>query len=569
MSKHWKGERRNANNRYLDVSMEHAKRQWSAYYFVAQTVHLSLALMAESLPVSHVGLILPLQKRISRSAISLENISSLGLSLIGWLEEDGSCHLLLDSAPDFKYKNDFHIELLPLTVGQGGAANNSALLVVPRKTGTLSLPPEVTETMRILLTFIQNSKQDWHQLFREDSYHRFTPMNRMHNGTSFPDALLNALADMVIRLGNFTHMEQKKWQFCCLLRPAASWLPIQQQNLVVAAKSEGAPHHVNVTTVSPNEDSLCLSLRAYQSGAIHHIDDVTVGDTIIKFLTEEGPVRSAVAMPIGGEHGEAIAVLYVVSYEPGAFSFIDLSVLRLIGKMIENLLATYNGTQKILEHLVDIVKNPQIVDTHFTEFSTENDFRRDVRLLLQSIFTRHQGQQHHENISFIAVAVDDASNIVRKFSGATLRNLNRDVGFRIKARLRNLFEEYPLYYVYGDTFYLLLKDTPLPRAQERALTLINTLSGQYHIDASNTAVAGPNLAEHKLLIPEVTVRLVVTSYGQKEMVALIEQHEEDVNMVSIKIRSALERGLKIGEERGGNIIMALSQGTFVRWPPES
>ena len=571
MSQKQENEGNKTTRRFTDERIEDAKKQWLWHYVVSQMVQMSLALIAETIPGTLVGLILPLQKkRVSRALTASEELAEVGLSLVGWLDENGSNHLFLESKPEFKYGADYHIERLG---GLGNGLLNSAFLVVPRRTGSLSFIPEVRETVSVLLSFLYEYKDEWASLFKDRTYSLFQPMKKARNGatatesSSFIDEFSNELADAIIRLGNFSHQlqhMQQTWKFCCVLQTKEPYLPIQQQNLTVYAQSKEAPHRVGITTVSADKDALCLSLRAYQSGYVNYIGEVIPGDIMIEFLADEGNVRSAIALPVGGEHGKAVAVLYVVSNEPDAFSVTDVRILRFAARMIENLFSIYRNRQQTTGYLVEMVRHPYLVDTSFAHFSFENEFRRDVNMHLQRIFDNYrQGQQTEGAISFIAIAIDHADT----YGSVATHNLSRAMGNRIQLFLNSRFENHPLYYIYADKFFLLMPDVTTLDARTKATRLKEVLQEPYRVDVQNTSFEGLDISGKESQPVKITVRLAVTTYSHEKVVGIIEQYENIIPGVSIHLRSTLERGLRMGEENGGNKVMIWSsESMFESWP---
>ena len=149
------------------------------------------------------------------------------------------------------------------------------------------------------------------------------------------------IEDRVLLDGRQNADGQQRWYFCCVLLPEESALPLQQRSLIVQAQSLHAPHNIGVTSISPEKSVTSISLRAFQSGNIVYRPEIALEDTTIVFREVEGPIRSIVAVPVGGEDGLPIAVLYVASRLEEAFSDNDQRVLRILGRMVEELLITY------------------------------------------------------------------------------------------------------------------------------------------------------------------------------------------------------------------------------------
>jgi len=552
---------------YIDDLIAGTESQWAWHYFVSQVMHMSLALIREIIPGSEVGLIVPLRRKRTFSSLRFpEDISKVGRALVGWSKENRSIHVFLASPPKFIYANDYHIEWLSQEHEQ--LSKDAPLLVIPRTAGPLALTKEVLETVRFLLNFVYEHQGDWSPSFQQPVSGLFTPMNRFHNAATSPDTLLNNLADIVVQLGGSTTDGRLHWRFCCVLLPQESRFPLQQQNLFVYAQSKNAPHKTGATIVSADNETLCLSQRAYLSPHVHYIDDIAPKDTTIDFQEIEEPIHSAIAIPIGGEQGVASGVLYVASDEVDSFSRTSRGMLRIVSKMVENLLTSYHTQHALAEHLMDVIRHPDVVDLLFEHFQSENDFRRTMRILLENIMNAEQKQQQsEEEVSFIAIGMDNLNHLAPKYGDHAMRNLHRDMGLRIQGAAGAWFTHYEMYHIYADKFYLHLKGLPLERARERALHLQKTLEGSYRIDAQHIPLDQSVLPGQKVPLENLTVRLTVTSYSTEKLLEILDLYEKDTNTVSLKMRSTLEGGLKMGEKAGGNIVVVWSRekGMLVPW----
>ena len=147
---------------------------------------------------------------------------------------------------------------------------------------------------------------------------------------------------------------------------------------MVRAQSKNSPHKVGVTTIFPGKYVQSLSLRAFQSGRIIYRRKITSAENTIALRELEGPIHSAIAIPVGSEEGQPLAILYVVSDEVAAFSTDDQRVLRMIGRIVEELLMTYHARHRITQNLSKLIITPAIVDPLFKDFFSENEFVEDV-----------------------------------------------------------------------------------------------------------------------------------------------------------------------------------------------
>jgi len=536
---------------YIDDFMEDTEARWAWHYFVSQVMLMSLALVRETIPGSEIGLILPLRRKRTFPTLQLpDDLSKVGQALVGWSKENRSLHVFLTSLPDFTYANDYRIERL--SKEHGVLSKNDPLLVIPRQTGPLTLTGNELETVRFLLDFVYEHQQDWFPSFKQSNAGSFTPTNRFYNGTTSPDTFLNNLADIIVQLGSTTN-NHPRWRFCCILLPQEPRFPLQQQDLFVYAQSKNAPHKIGATVVSAANESICLSRRAYLSAHVHYIDDVALKDSTIDFQEEEEPLHSAIAIPIGGEQGVAAGVLYVVSDETHAFSQTSRGMLRIMSKIIENLLTSYHMQQILTGHLTDVVRHPDVVDLLFRQFRSENDFRHSMRKLLESIL--QQEGQHVREVSFIAIGMDNLSTLALRYGNHAIRNLHKDMGLRIQSSASTWFTQYELYHIYADKFYLLLDDVQLEQAHKRALDLREMIGGSYRINTQHIPPDQGVLPGQKVPLENLAVRLAVTSYTTKKLLEILNQYEKDTNTVSLKMRSTLELGLKLGESEGNTVFV--------------
>src|SRR5205823_6709896 len=131
---------------------------------------------------------------------------------------------------------------------------------------------------------------------------------------------LNGFTNMVVRLGGQMADGQNLWRFCCILLPKQPlpkepWLPLQQRSLIVRAQSKDSPHKIGLTAVSPDKNANSLDLKAFQSGHVLYRARISRRDFTVAHRDVEGPIRSAVAVPIGGENGQVVGTIYVASYQ--------------------------------------------------------------------------------------------------------------------------------------------------------------------------------------------------------------------------------------------------------------
>jgi DNA-binding transcriptional MerR regulator/GGDEF domain-containing protein len=591
-------DRRNeVNHLPINLRIENVRAELFWRYYASRALRLSLMLICDELPNSPAGLVLPIQPDPVGSVDSVKDLAKLGPSLIGWLSKTRSSHTLFTLVPSFQYSTDH--SLLPLAPMEDdrplSQPKDKTFIVLERldrrSNKTLSLTAEEVETIRMLLAPIYENAQTLHSIFGLGLRDEADPAPNL-DGSTAPDEILNGLADIVIRLGGYTNKGADCWRFCCILLPKDSSLPLQQHTLVVRAQSKHSPHKIGGTTVSPDKFINALSLRAYQSGDVIYRPKVTDNDTSIAFHQVEGPIRSALAIPIGWESGSVGAVLYIVSYEIDAFSDSHLYVLRLICRMIEEAIVTYSVRHQIASHLTNALDRPRSADPLFEDFLSENDFVSDVDSLLTALKTQiaewkepkyekvplevrkerfREQQATGEVVSFIAVDVDNQSSLAVKYGDQVARNLSKEVGSRIKGQ--QLFFTNPdhrrLYHICADRFYLLLKGIALDEARNKAEQLRVALQGNYRVEARRVSTERLMLPEGKLELQGVTVRLGVASYPYRKLEELLQRHptETDVAGVRAQIMRDLDEILNVGQQDGGNVIASwdIESWGYILW----
>ncbi len=313
-----------------------------------------------------------------------------------------------------------------------------------------------------------------------------------------------------------------------------------------------------------------LTFRAYQTGHIIYRPRAMPPDLAYRELEES--TRSAIALPIAGEDRLAVASLYIASDELEAFSKEDQRALRLITRMIEDLLATYQARRQITGRLADVVTNPGLVDTSFRDFLSENDFINDLEDLLTGIHAQElTEQQAEEVVSFIAIDIDNQGSLATRLGDHVARNLSREVGSRILGQLRLLSdpELRRLYHVSADRYYLFLKGMPLEEARNRAETLRLTLIGEYRINARY--MSRPLLRDRLLELPEVTVRLGVATYKYSKLIEVLGRYPAETAVAETRatIMLNLDQILDLGQREGGNVIISWDPAIWAyrRWSP--
>jgi MerR HTH family regulatory protein/GAF domain len=544
-------------------------------FYASHALLLALMLVTEDVSGTYSGLILPLKKRQANDPLpNSYKLAEIGESLVGWLGQTRSFSTLFVPAPSFEYPSDFHV--LPLSVDgeyerQIEEEEDRTLIFVQREeVNKLNLTKDVVETAKSLLKPLYEDSQDWWKYFGEGMKDlvspgvNFTP--RLH------DTVLTGMANMVVRLGGKRENGENRWRFCYILLPEDLQLPLQQRKLVVRAMSEDVHYTIGVTTLPPERYRTSLSIRAFQGGHIMYRQELSERDTTQEVREIEGPVRSNIAVPIGGEIGEPLGVIHVASYESNAFSERDCRVLRMIARMIEELLRNYTTQRQLARNLAELVKEPETVDPSFKDFWSENDFIFDIEKHLEQVLLQMTYEKETETkistfsgrlpmtgeIAFIALDIDDQDRVVREYDEGTLRNLQKTIGQRIRDLLPALFTRYvdcKLYHIYAGRFYLFLRNFSLDVSKRNAERLKRALEG-------NIAIKLPDMLGRTIIIQNVSLHLAVGWYSYEKLKEFLEiEQYHAVADVSATIYRSLDSVLKLGMDDGGDVIYAWDPGT--------
>jgi DNA-binding transcriptional MerR regulator/GGDEF domain-containing protein/GAF domain-containing protein len=540
----------------IDKRVEKVDQETFWRYFVSQALRLSILLICEEVPDSIGGLVLPLLRDTNSIIVTDPNdLNKVGLSLIGWLGRNRAFYSFLDTDPSFEFPSDFRIE--PLRIIIEGDTRYVPFFIVQRKARLLPLSDAIQETIQRLLRLVYRFVEQWQPYFdyglRDWSYQ----VTNFRSDPNVNDAVLDGLTEMVIALGGKTPDGRDRWNFCNLFMPQDISPPLLQRILIVRARSKNAPDEVSTMGLSVALPG--LTFRAYQSGYVIYRPQVMPHDLAYRELEES--IRSAIALPIAGEDGLAIGSLYVASEEIDAFSVADQRALRLITRMMEDLLSTYQAYQQVRGRLADVIKNPGLVDVSFREFSSENNFINDVETFVESIHIRELTvQEVEEDVSFIAIDIDNQSSLATKLGDHVARNLSREVGLRILGQFRIYSEPElrRLYHLSADRFYLFLKGVPLGGARNRAANLHKALVGEYRIDTRHAIMSKPIEKVRQFELPNVTVRLGVGSYKYSKLIEVLGRYSVETAVAEVRalIMQNLDLLLDIGQREGGNCIVS-------------
>ncbi len=565
----------------INIRIEQERKALFWRYFVSHALRLSLMLICENMPNTAVGLILPLTPALLASDIQrVEDIVTLGESLVGWLSQNRSSHILLTTRPSFQYSSDFRVEPLrsiKAGIPQESGIQERTIIIVQREANPLTLSPEAVRTIRRLLKPLYEEVELSRACFGSARRDVLDPATELTNTTNNEDVILTGLADMIIRLGGMNTAKRPRWRFCWIMLPKDPSQLLRLSSLVIRAQSQNAFYKAKSSISTSDTHTNSPYLKALRSGHVIYQPRIIGADASFVVRDLEEPIRSAIAVPIGGEDGIAVGVLYVASLEVEAFIEDDQRILRIMSRIVEELLKTYRVRQHVTQKLTDMVKDPNLVDTFFEDFAPEKRFIQDVEALLHSV------QRYHEEgleagdeqiVSFIAVDIDKQGSLANKHGDRVVRNLAREVGLRVQEQIHTSFKEYPdcqLYHIYADRFLILLKHTSLEQAREHAERLRQGTRGSYNLDALRVSVDQHTRPESMIEIPDVTICLGVTSYSYSKLIEILHEHpaEDAITEVRFIITSALDMALLKGQNEGGNVVIGWDTNihNFVRYAP--
>ncbi|GHO53964.1 MerR family transcriptional regulator [Ktedonobacter robiniae] len=553
-------------------------------YYAAQALRMSLMLISEFLPGCAIGLILPLAcDPVEVGVRTTEDLSRLGESLVGWLDTSGTVHTLLTHNPSFQYETDYCV--YPL-----GIMRQERLLEKPTYHTLIVLDRPDKRSRRLSLdeAYVQTIRRVLAPLYEEVEFMRrcFGPGWHDHREAAadlgkvgyYQDSILEGLADMVVRMGGTFANGRHLWKFSVILLPdnSVGKVPLQERTLVVRAHSKESPYIVGESRFIPQKSRTSVGIRAYQSGRILYRPHISLRERTRAFIDVEGEIQSNVAVPIGGEHGDPLAVLYVVSDNVEAFSLADRQLLRIVVRFIENAITTYDVRLRTTDDLKSLMHTPDVVDTLFNEFRCENDFMRDVEALVSDAHAWEEDIKEEEFVneepgrsdvvSFIAIDMDNQIKLARKYGDHTIRLLDRAIGLRIQeliAPLTTRASQCYLYHMYADRFYLILRgysrEKACAKAEQFKVNLARSIAVHQHVAADSA-----------LVISEVSAHLAVTSYSHTKLSEFLQEYSSAAE-VSAMISQTLDAVLKLGIGEGGNVVMAWNPdaengiGGYSRW----
>jgi DNA-binding transcriptional MerR regulator/GGDEF domain-containing protein len=397
------------------------------------------------------------------------------------------------------------------------------------------------------------------------------------------DALLNRLANAIVELGGSMRefgddtrtsnqrsvdpCDERRWRFSCILMPREPADTFKRQELVVRAQSREAPHRVGVTTTSPQANG-GLTFRAYSSGRIAYRPSVTRLDPAVSYVAEEEPIGSAIAAPAvdgnGLERSQPPAIIYVASREEGKFQDDDFLLIRVIGRLVGEIVQTYSSRSHLPSALTDTLTDPEMVDGYFAGFLSELSFVTDLERVFQRLADKPADKperdrpdpqeapeprkkedrfyQNVRSVSLFGVDIDDYSAIQRVQGDLVARQLTREIGKRLGQRLNsglvNGVQTARLYRIWADRFYLLVRDEDAPTSIARAEQIRKDIAREYLVQLERDAAS-----DKRPPVP-VHVRMVGATFGQDELKALWQGSERNATICAAQLSRILEDGLK-------------------------
>lgn len=559
-------ERKDAKHVHIDQRIENTEKEEFWRYFVSQALRLSLLLICEDVPDSVAGIILPLREKNVAEIIRTPNdLNKSGYSLVGWLSQSRSFYTFLDTDPTFEHPSDFRVESwanLAEDLQAKQEPQNNVLIIVQRKAKQLVLSREAAKTIQILLGLVYNTADHWRPAFDNSLRDWMYQATNFTGSSAVSDEVLNGLANIIVQLGGKTEDGQGRWRFSCILLPRDSGLPVQQRSLVVRAQSKYAPHKVGTTTVYPSSHVDSLSIKAFQSGNIMYVPETLVEDSMIAYQEPEEPVGSAIAVPVEGEDGLSMAVIYVAANMKHSFTKEDQRALRIVGRMLQELILVHRIRSQMISKLTELIDQPNIVDVAFKEFLTEDDFIRDIEYFLIDMRGNPQvSQESQDEISFIAIDIDNHGGIATKYGDIMARNLSREVGLKIQENLDPFFTNAQfrrLYHVNADRYYLFLRGMALNEVQSKAEFLRQALAGNYFIDARRVSIGRALRPDDMISINDVTVRMGIHSYTYEKMIELLDRYKSEHETAVLQVRKLIMKSfngvLDKGRRQKGNVI---------------
>jgi DNA-binding transcriptional MerR regulator/GGDEF domain-containing protein len=537
-------------------------------YYIPRILRLALSLVTEN-KNTVAGIVLPhTYPTISLLGLKSEDISKVGMSLFGWSGQNGYFTTFLDPSPAFEYHTDFKIVSIQ---DEKTFPDERTLIVVERQMQTMNLTSEVVATIHRLLEPIYTSFDEWSPAFSQSMYDVWLPVPNFQRDIYAPDVLFNKFADTIVMLGGMDDEGLPRWHNSCILLAKDSLLPLDQRALVIRAISQNAPEKLGETFYSA--DLHHFSVRAFQSSHVLYQRGTSYREN------GSGEEHARLAMPIGSEGGQPLGVLYISGNVPDAFNENDLRVLRLVSRVLEDLLKGDAIGKQIVRNLSECIVKPEVIDRSFIDFGSESEFVQDFENLLADIkegridivddTVLEEGKDatpgDEKWVSCVAIDVDKLGSLANKYGDLVVRNLCREVGLRIQGQFHALIRKpdtCKIYHVYRDRFYILMKGIGSKQSLEDAQRLHDALRRPYRINGTRVYLEEATLPEGMVDLYNITARLSVTSYQYEKLLDIINRYLQEyplagaIREVRKKVTSSFNDVLKMAMDVGGDTVLS-------------
>jgi hypothetical protein len=273
-----------------------------------------------------------------------------------------------------------------------------------------------------------------------------------------------------------------------------------------------------------------------------------------------------------------LGVIYLASSQQNAFDEDDQRLLRMIARMAQELLLTYQTRFKVTEQLKSLIEKPALADQAFgvEDVCSETELIARLERLLQVVWLRDELKGPLSEIlarddirdrraalrtyyytsdvlTFYCFDVNDQTSLTQKYGEVMTRNLSRDVAIRAIIKLKTLFtsSDFLLCHAYEDRFYVFLGGIPLDEARAKVWALKKELDGEYKINALRFSAEQPTPLE-MLVRAEITVRMGINCYPAIKSYELMQRlvyklDPPDLQVaVASQIRNDFDDLLKLG-----------------------
>ena len=578
-------------NQPIDQRIDQEKTLVFWRYYAPNILRVALMLINELLPNAAIGLVVPLSPRGDDIAVEgIDDLSNIGEALIGWLEKSGTSHTLFTTKPSFQYPTDY--SLYPLLAMEDERPQerqiDNIMIVLERpdkRSKLLTLPPSHVRLIRRLLFPLRETASTIRVAFGLGMRNERLSASDISAMGREQDIILEGLADMIIRLGGKTASGENLWRFCTILLPdtTISSLPFHQRSLVTRAQSKDGPYIIGESVLSPLKLKTSLGIRAFQSGRVIYRPRLSIKDTTPLLMKLEGSVSSNIAVPVGSEHGQTVAVVYVASDEPEAFPTEDQQLLRVLGRLVENSRKLYTSRLQETKDIHAIMLTPDVVDGLFADFLSENDFMRDIEEILSNM-SEEAGDQWNSMedgqtldpedseeltasdnvVSFVGLDLDNQESLASRYGDEIMRQISKAMGLRIQEIVASLVTRSTncqMYYMFANRYYLILKGISLSKSRMIAEQLRTSLEG-------NISLKQSDVSDSVLIVPDISVHLAISSYPLTKLRQFLKIYLTIAD-ISSKISQELDYVLKTGTDEHGNVVMSFDYETkrFMRWSP--